>query len=122
MLPASTLPTHWQTIAASTALDDAGLGLRFNVQRGEQAMPAFVVRHGGAVYAYLNQCAHVAMEMDWQPGQFFDADAQYLMCATHAALYEPSTGLCVAGPCHGKRLVPLAAKEEQGMIYAARTL
>ena len=110
----------WQPIGTTKDLADAGLGLRFEIQvRGGQTMPAFAVRYQGQPYAYLNQCAHVAMELDWQPGHFFDGDCRYLMCATHAALYEPATGRCVAGPCAGKQLTPLKLKELNGTLYAA---
>ena len=76
-------------------LEDGGSGLRFEVQ----GLPAFAVKYQGQVHAYLNQCAHVAMEMDWQAGQFFDFDAQYLMCATHGALLRTAhcLGVCLAG-------------------------
>jgi nitrite reductase/ring-hydroxylating ferredoxin subunit len=62
------------------------------------------------------------MEMDWQAGQFFDFDAQYLMCATHGALYEPATGLCIAGPCIGKSLEPVPIVFYDNTLYARRTL
>ena len=32
----------------------------------------FVVRFQGAPRAYLNRCAHVGIELDWQHGKFFD--------------------------------------------------
>ena len=38
-------------ICASGALQDGGDGVRFTVRRGEVDLPAFVVRHGGAVHA-----------------------------------------------------------------------
>jgi len=34
--------------------------------------PAFAVRYRSRVYAYRNRCAHMPMELDWQPGKFFD--------------------------------------------------
>ena len=33
---------------------------------------AFALRFDGRVVAYLNRCAHVPTEMDWQPGEFLD--------------------------------------------------
>ena len=55
-------------ICASGALQDGGDGVRFTVRRGEVELPAFVVRHGGVVHAYINRCAHVPIELDWLPG------------------------------------------------------
>ena len=88
-------------ICPSGALVNGGRGVRFEVSVGGRAVPDFAVRFGGVVRAYLNRCAHVAMELDWQPGEFFDFDAEHLVCATHGALYDPATGNCVAGACVG---------------------
>jgi nitrite reductase/ring-hydroxylating ferredoxin subunit len=57
------------------------------------------------------------MEMDWRPGQFFDESGRWLMCATHGALFEPSNGHCVAGPCVGKALIPILCTEQDGVVY-----
>jgi nitrite reductase/ring-hydroxylating ferredoxin subunit len=108
-----------RVICASEALADGGLGIRFEVLRAGEALPAFVVRHGGKVQAYVNECRHQASELDWNPGEFFDADKLYLICATHGALYEPATGLCVAGPCLGARLAPVTVSERDGNIYCS---
>jgi nitrite reductase/ring-hydroxylating ferredoxin subunit len=39
------------------------------------------------------------------------------MCATHGALYEPTTGHCAGGPCRGGRLRKIAVVEHDGKIY-----
>jgi nitrite reductase/ring-hydroxylating ferredoxin subunit len=114
---ADPLVTPGSQICAAAALQEGGQGTRFTVQYQGREEPAFVVRWNGDVHAFLNRCAHVPMELDWQPGQFFDADSFYILCSTHGAHYEPSTGLCVLGPCKGKRLHALAVREEDGMIY-----
>ena len=85
-------------VCESAALEDGGLGVRFQVEVRGRLVSAFVVRYAGGVHGYLNQCAHVPMEMDWQEGQFFESSGLYLMCATHGAIYEPDTGRCVAVP------------------------
>lgn len=104
-------------ICASAALTDSGKGMRFELQyRGETA-PAFVIRYRGRVYAYLNRCAHIPVEMDWQPGVFFDLSGLYLLCATHGAMYLPETGQCISGRCAGKGLVTLAVQERDGHVY-----
>lgn len=89
-------------ICAAAALADGGPGVRFAVRVGALDATGFVVRHRGRVRGFLNRCAHVAMELDWQPGMFFDADGAYLICATHGALYDPASGGCVGGPCAGR--------------------
>jgi nitrite reductase/ring-hydroxylating ferredoxin subunit len=111
------LITEGQAICEAQALPDGGNGVRFMVQVAGREEPAFVVRWDNAPRAYLNRCAHVPMELDWQPGQFFDADSFYLLCSTHGAHYEPHTGLCVLGPCKGRRLVPLKVAERDGQLF-----
>ncbi|MGC7405230.1 Rieske (2Fe-2S) protein [Pandoraea pneumonica] len=101
-----------QPICAGTALQDGGLGVRFDVLVGGRLTPAFVIRYDGRVYGYLNQCAHVPMELDWAEGQFFETSGLYLMCATHGATYEPDTGHCVGGPCRGGALQPVRVEEQ----------
>jgi nitrite reductase/ring-hydroxylating ferredoxin subunit len=88
-------------ICSPEVLANGARGVRFEVSfRGERT-PAFVVRHRGIAVAYLTRCAHVAMELDWQPGEFFEPDAEFLMCSTHGALYDPATGACRGGACAG---------------------
>lgn len=101
-----------QHICTSSSLRSVGRGHRFTVFDGKHSHPAFVVRCGTAVYAYLNRCAHQDLELDWNPGIFFDSGGRYLLCATHGASYEPSNGRCVGGPCNGRGLVPIAVNEE----------
>jgi nitrite reductase/ring-hydroxylating ferredoxin subunit len=108
----------WLRVCDADALRDGGDGVRFAVSVAGQAAPAFVVRHAGQVRAYLNRCAHVAMELDWQPGRYFDSDSQWLVCATHGALYEPATGRCAGGPCAGRGgLRPITVIERGGVVY-----
>lgn len=106
-------------IGASAALAEGGSGLRFEVCRGGETLPAFAVRFRGVVHAYVNECRHQCTELDWNPGEFFDAGRLYLVCATHGALYEPHTGLCVEGPCRGARLATVAVRERDGAVYCS---
>lgn len=106
-------------ICASEALRDGEEGVRFIVARVTGGMPAFAIRYRGKVYAYLNRCAHVPIELDWMPGRFFDHSGLYLICATHGALYEPESGYCVAGPCRGARLQAIAVVERDGGVFLA---
>jgi nitrite reductase/ring-hydroxylating ferredoxin subunit len=105
-----------QFICASDALQDGGVGVRFDVLYRGREIGAFSIRHEGMAYAYLNQCAHIPMELDWLAGHFFDDSCTWLVCATHGALYEPHTGQCVGGPCRGAKLVALTVQELQGEV------
>jgi nitrite reductase/ring-hydroxylating ferredoxin subunit len=103
-------------ICASAELIDGGPGLRFTVARHGTEEAAFAVRFRGQVTAFLNRCGHVPVELDWQPGEFFDGSGLYLICATHGALYAPDSGRCLGGRCNGKGLVKLAVSEVDGWI------
>ena len=104
-------------ICGSDALADSGRGVRFEVEYFGQPAPAFAVRHRGQVHAYLNRCAHVAMELDWQEGVFFDAEGRDLLCSTHGASYDARSGRCVGGPCNRGALVKLKMAEHDDGIY-----
>ncbi|MDZ7841282.1 MAG: Rieske 2Fe-2S domain-containing protein [Gammaproteobacteria bacterium] len=103
-------------IGASTQLAERGPAIRFEIDEGGVPAPAFVIRYQGRVYAYVNRCAHVSLELDFLPGRFFDTSGEFLICATHGALYEPDTGRCAGGPCNGAGLEPLRVVERGGRI------
>ncbi|GAB4217861.1 MAG: Rieske 2Fe-2S domain-containing protein [Rhodoferax sp.] len=105
----------WIDLCASAALIDSGLAVPFDVRYWGRACRAFAVRYQGQVVAYLNQCSHVPMEMDYQPNQFFDTTGQWLICATHGAMYAPLTGRCAMGPCRGG-LFKIAVIEAEGRV------
>ena len=103
-------------VCASDALSDGGAGVRVDATlRGEQAV-VFFVRYDGRAYGYLNRCAHVPTEMDWNPGQFLDADRAFILCSIHGAAYDPRNGRCAGGPCGRGALVPLSIREEGGRV------
>lgn len=105
-------------LCAADALRDGSTGIRFELIAGGERATGFVIRHRGRVHGYVNRCAHVAMELDWQPGEFFDFDRGFLVCATHGALYEPNSGACAGGPCAGRgSLRRLDVFERDGTIY-----
>lgn len=100
----------------SADLKEKSAGLRFELPQYGQHATGFAVRFNHQVHAYVNQCAHLPVELDWNQGEFFTIDKDYLICATHGAHYEPSTGYCVYGPCKGKQLKPLTVIEEKEQI------
>ena len=105
-------------ICRSAELENSRRGVRFEVERADAAAPAFAVRFEGRVHAYLNRCAHLPMELDWRPGEFFDAEGLVLICSTHGALYAPESGECIGGRCIGcGGLEPVALEERDGMVY-----
>ncbi len=104
-------------ICNADEITEGGKGVRFPVTAGGEDCTAFVVRYDQHPRAYLNRCAHVPMELDWNQGEFFESSGLYLMCATHGALYEPDTGKCAGGPCRGGKLHPIAVREHDDKIF-----
>lgn len=89
---------------------------KFSVGQGRHRWEGFVIRHRGQLHAWRNECRHVPMTMDWVENRFLSRDGCWIQCATHGALYEIDTGLCVAGPPSGKSLKRLAVEVEDGNI------
>jgi nitrite reductase/ring-hydroxylating ferredoxin subunit len=109
--------TEPQLLCIGTALEERGLAQVFDVMLWGAPARAFALRFDGQVVAYLNRCAHVPSEMDWQPGHFLDLDRRWILCSTHGAAYEPADGRCVGGPCGGGRLMRIDTVERDGKVY-----
>ena len=104
-----------QPLCHSDALAERGRALGFDVLLWGQPARAFALRFDGRVVAYVNRCAHVPVEMDWQPDEFLDADRRFIVCSIHGASYEPADGHCVGGPCGRGRLLAITTAEADGM-------
>src|SRR3989449_9964213 len=105
-----------RVICSSADLTDSGDGVRFELEVDGRPEPAFAVRYRGRVYAYVNRCAHMPMELDWKPGKFFDVWGLHLICSTHGATYAPDTGRCLRGPCFEEGLIPVPVEERDGRV------
>jgi nitrite reductase/ring-hydroxylating ferredoxin subunit len=103
-------------LCRSADLIDSAQAFAFDVSYGARNCRAFAIRYQGQVYAYLNRCAHVPMEMDLQPNRFFDHSGHWLMCSTHGATYQPQTGACRSGPCRGG-LIKIDVSEQDGVVH-----
>ena len=104
-------------IANVEKMQNAEQGLRFDVDQDGEQIPAFAIRYNDKIYAYLNRCGHIAIQLDFRPGDFFSEDKQNLVCSTHGALYQPESGACLGGPCYGVGLEPLNVEEINGYLY-----
>jgi nitrite reductase/ring-hydroxylating ferredoxin subunit len=106
-----------QPLCGADELAERGRAVSFDVMLWRQPARAFAMRFDGRVVAYINRCAHVPTEMDWQPGDFLDADKRHIVCSIHGATYEPSSGRCLGGPCGRGRLMAIAVSEREGQVY-----
>jgi nitrite reductase/ring-hydroxylating ferredoxin subunit len=103
-------------LCASEQLLEGALAIDFDVIYGGQTCRAFAFRFHREPHAYLNRCAHIAMEMDARENHFFDPTGQNILCSSHGALYEPQTGRCISGPCRGG-LVKIMLSESDGTVF-----
>jgi nitrite reductase/ring-hydroxylating ferredoxin subunit len=109
-------PADWARLCAGEGLAERGDGVRFEIARPGGKVPAFALRIDGQPKAWLNQCAHVPVELDWTPGRFLDDTGTVIVCATHGAVYDATDGSCIAGPCRGRSLQPVPCREADGWI------
>ncbi|HYF58694.1 MAG TPA: Rieske 2Fe-2S domain-containing protein [Burkholderiaceae bacterium] len=112
----------WSRVCASDALAERGDGVRVGIAAPGRPVPAFVLRIDGEPRGWLNQCAHVPVELDWTPGRFLDDTGTVIVCATHGAVYDAADGACVGGPCRGRGLRPVPCREVDGWVEMQATL
>jgi nitrite reductase/ring-hydroxylating ferredoxin subunit len=105
-----------QFLCRSEELAERGRGVVFDLMLWRQPARAFALRIDGQVVAYINRCAHVPTELDWNPGEFLDAERTTIVCAVHGAQYSPQSGHCLGGPCGRGRLMPVMVKERDGQV------
>ena len=74
-----------------------------------------VTRAGNRVTAFRNDCPHAHLPLDLIPGRVMARDGQHLLCANHGALFRTTDGLCVRGPCRGRRLTRLGVAVADGL-------
>ncbi|MDX1817563.1 MAG: Rieske (2Fe-2S) protein [Marinobacter sp.] len=111
-------PNPWQTVCALDELEPGQfVEFRLSVKAREpEGMPltGFLFLEQGRAKAYLNQCPHLGIELNWMPGRFRDSDGHFIQCSTHGALFKPDSGECIAGPCQGDALTALDIREQDG--------
>ena len=91
-----------------TELADTG-SRGFRIGSGDWPLKGFVVGlEDGSIKAWVNSCPHAGHSLDLIPHRFLTADRKLIQCSSHGALFEPATGLCVGGPCSGRRLRAIA--------------
>jgi nitrite reductase/ring-hydroxylating ferredoxin subunit len=94
----------------------------FAVGGEERVLKGFIIRVGEAVYGYVNRCPHAGHPLDLLPGRFLTPDETLILCSSHGALFEKRTGYCVAGPCAGRTLTPVALEIRDGYVVLAEAV
>jgi nitrite reductase/ring-hydroxylating ferredoxin subunit len=105
-------------LCALTALADGRAALL-----GAAGAPAqeaiLLVRRGDHVAAFVNECPHMGLPLDWKPDRLALDDGAFLRCSHHGAVFRVDDGLCVAGPCVGESLNPVTLCIVDGMVMLA---
>jgi nitrite reductase/ring-hydroxylating ferredoxin subunit len=91
----------------------------FTIGEGDWPLRGIVVRVREEVRGYLNRCPHAGHPLNLRPNRFLTADGALLLCASHGALFDKLTGLCIAGPCPGQWLQAIALKVADGFVMLA---
>jgi nitrite reductase/ring-hydroxylating ferredoxin subunit len=100
----------------------AGAARAFTIGSGDWPLRGFVLRVGESVCGYVNRCPHAGHPLDLLPGRFLSADGLLIVCGSHGALFEKSTGLCVGGPCVGRSLTPVPLEIRNGCVLIAEAV
>jgi nitrite reductase/ring-hydroxylating ferredoxin subunit len=73
-----------------------------------EGLQLIIADHEGEVFAYENSCPHTGDSLDPMGGSISSDNGGLLRCQRHAAEFLSTTGECVAGPCIGESLRPVA--------------
>lgn len=82
--------------------DDGALGIDRTAEAGPLAL--ILLRSGGEVFAYHNECPHAGRRLEYAPGRFMVRDRK-LMCAVHGATFAVDDGRCCGGPARSGLVV-----------------
>lgn len=111
---------------AERARIERGIFVRLDLPRSVLLTRGFVAStvlvgrtKDGVLRAYANVCRHKAIPLDARGGTDLGVmtdDGESLLCDSHGAVYEPTTGLCTLGPCVGLRLFAFDIEESGDSI------
>ena len=111
-------PAPGTPLCALADLADPG-AKGFEFRDGDALFNAFVVRKGEGVFGYIDRCPHAGWPLALEPDRYLTRQGDLILCAGHGALFRLEDGVCIGGPCGGKRLSHLAGDVEDGMVRAA---
>ncbi len=119
-------PQPWLTatpagVPLCPVADLADPGARnFVLEIGDRRFHGFVVRSGGQVRGYVDQCPHMGLPLAKALDGYLTPAGDLIACSWHGALFRISDGECVGGPCAGAHLNPWPVAVEEGVVLTAR--
>lgn len=91
----------------------------FEFREGDNLFHGFVVRKGGSVFGYVDRCPHAGWPLALAPGRYLTREGDLILCSGHGALFRLEDGVCVGGPCVGRRLGPWPVRLDGDLVLAA---
>jgi len=91
----------------------------FTIGTGDWPLRGFIVRVRDEVRGYVNHCPHAGHPLNLTPQRFLTHDGALILCGSHGALFDRLSGYCIAGPCVGRSLQPIALKFAGGFVLLA---
>jgi nitrite reductase/ring-hydroxylating ferredoxin subunit len=106
----------WRRLCVLADVADGG-SAGFAVEGEEEPLGVMVIRRGADIRVYVNRCPHVRLPLDIVPGRFLDRERARILCANHGATFRIEDGHCLAGPCRGRRLIPVPVRVRAGAVW-----
>ena len=91
----------------------------FTVGEGDWPLRGFIVRTATGIAAYVNYCPHAGHPLNIRPNRFLTPDGNLILCCSHGALFARDNGLCIAGPCQGRKLTQIPVDTVSGYVLLA---
>ncbi|ATQ41007.1 Rieske (2Fe-2S) protein [Caulobacter mirabilis] len=91
----------------------------FRFRAEDRLFAGFVVRQAGEVRGYVDSCPHAGWPLAGPSGRHLTREGDLILCAGHGALFRIEDGVCLSGPCAGRRLTPWPVAVRAGQVVAA---
>jgi len=84
---------------------------------GNSQQTMILVRDDESAHAFENLCPHYNLPLDFKGDDFMHPERNLLRCKNHQALFRMNDGVCIEGPCVGKRLKVVDIEVIERKIY-----
>jgi nitrite reductase/ring-hydroxylating ferredoxin subunit len=110
-----------EVLCALSDLEDPGSKAFIVLFEDGEEVEIFVLRKGDRAFAYVNDCPHQRLPLNWKTDKFLTLDRSRILCVMHAATFGIETGEMLSGPvCPDRWLVRVPVTVEDGRIRLAR--
>ena len=110
-------PPAGQRLCALADIADPG-AKTFRFRADTRLFAGFVVRAGGAVRGWVDQCPHAGWPLGALDDRYLTRDGRHILCAGHGGLFDLG-GIGTGTPCMGLRLAPWPVEVRGGEIVTA---